>query len=174
MTEASLLEYWLQLPSKDATLALKKLSIFPFEVIPPEAGVKGLFSTMSETTTKNHNCMIPNTLCMVSPVKLNLIQNSNNKAIGSSKNQTKPLKFPTLREYDFMNSYDSFVLPDELADLEAGIFHEVSNEMQISHCNALMASLFDFNLLDQTNNDSTEERALVEVENDDWEIEVLL
>ncbi|MBW0508297.1 hypothetical protein O181_048012 [Austropuccinia psidii MF-1] len=144
--------YWLQLPSNKDTAALKRISIALLEVVPHAAGVESLFSIMSAVKTKGQNCMAPNTLHMVSQH----IQEKN-----------------TFRA-DFMDCFDSFLLPDELENFDKGVFENGSKVQSI--CNeAFMDTLFDFEMFDSSTMDSEEViRQGLDTVEEKWEIHHLL
>ncbi|OAV96461.1 hypothetical protein PTTG_26306 [Puccinia triticina 1-1 BBBD Race 1] len=68
------LQYWLMVPHSLDSESLKKLAIGLLQIVPHAAGVERLFSMMAAMKTKTRNRMSPNTLKMMSQIKLHLLQ----------------------------------------------------------------------------------------------------
>ncbi|MBW0475087.1 hypothetical protein O181_014802 [Austropuccinia psidii MF-1] len=135
--------------------ALERTSVALLEVFPHAAGVESIFSMISAVKTKGQNHMAPNTLCMVSQIKLNLLENSKKEFSKYSKCPSRTSEKRILSEHDFMDCFDSFLLPDELEKFEEGFFKNGS-EVQ-SNCNeAFMDTLFDFEMFDSSTMESQE------------------
>ncbi|MBW0531539.1 hypothetical protein O181_071254, partial [Austropuccinia psidii MF-1] len=142
------IDYWLGLPDSPQCLPLKKLAITICEIVPHAAGVEGLFSVMSAIKTKYRNKMLPNTLKMISQIKLHLLQEDSTK--------TKSTKFKNKEcvadstDYDYMVGFDFFSSPLELETFEEGVFGQENME-EPSRQDAFIDTLFDFDLWEQEN-----------------------
>ncbi|MBW0559950.1 hypothetical protein O181_099665 [Austropuccinia psidii MF-1] len=142
------IDYWLGLPDSPQCLTLKKLAITICEIVPHAAGVEGLFSVMSAIKTKYRNQMLPNTLKIISQIKLHLPQEDGIKT-KSTKSKIKECVADST-EYDHMVGFDFFSSPLELETFEEGIFRQEKME-EPSWKDAFIDTLFDFDLWEQEN-----------------------
>ncbi|MBW0565548.1 hypothetical protein O181_105263 [Austropuccinia psidii MF-1] len=111
---------------------------------------------------------------MASQIKLNLLENSKKEFSKYSQCPSSTSKKRILSENNLMNSFDSFLLPDELDNFEEGVFQNGS-EVKITRNEAFMDTLFDFEIFDSSTMDSEEviTQGLDTVE-EKWEIHHLL
>ncbi|MBW0514773.1 hypothetical protein O181_054488 [Austropuccinia psidii MF-1] len=166
--------YWLQLPSNKDTAAIKRISIALLEVVPHASGVESLLSMMSAVTTKGQNRMAPNTLRMVSQIKLNLLENYKREFSKYSKCPSRISKKRILSDHDFMDFFDSFLLPDELENFEEEVFQNGS-EVQSTRNEEFMDTLFDSEMFNSSTMDSEEVITQgLDIVEEKWEIHHLL
>ncbi|MBW0490658.1 hypothetical protein O181_030373 [Austropuccinia psidii MF-1] len=139
----------MRVPEIKELQALKKLAIKVGEIFPHAAVVEGLFSIMSEIKTKSQNPMHPSVLKMKSQIKLGILhsQTSCKKRQTQSSKRSDP--FISATEYNQMTEYDAFDTTSNLEDFEEGVFGFEDGPLP-SRQYALMETLFDFDLLEQS------------------------
>ena len=140
------LDYWMMVPDTPESAAFKKLCIGLLEIVPHAARVKGLFSMMSAIKTKSRNQMSTTTLKMIAQIKLHLLQ-GNPLLHNRKKGKQKDGKGST-SEYKNMKTYDAFLTPKELEAFETGVYTEEETALVTVRENALMATLFDFDKME--------------------------
>ncbi|MBW0565054.1 hypothetical protein O181_104769 [Austropuccinia psidii MF-1] len=109
---------------------------------------------MAAIKTKYQNPMKPNTLKMLSQIKLQILQTLPSKSDnGRNQRGSREDHFTSVSEFEQMRAYDSFTFPSELETFEESFFGSDTGPT-ISRQDAFINTLLAFNLWEQTNNNN--------------------